>query len=214
MGHGPYVTRYEILSSNAWVAVVVLLVAAWRAPKLAPASVVVLPSALLLVALGIYSGPEVGVLPPTFRGVWLVLHVCFYFLAFGTALLAVTASLLYVTRHRLTGAWVTRLPAESELDAWAYRTAGLAFAFWGIGMLTGSIWAYYSWGSYWNWDPVETWSLITWVGFALYLHLRRFFAWKGTRAAVLLLVCFGLAIMSLFGTSLLSNTVHSEYFRS
>lgn len=212
-GHGPYVTRYENLSSYAWMTVAVYLVLLWRVPRLRSLELGTWPVGMLLLGLGIYTGPEVGILPPTFTGVWLVLHVSFYFAAFATGLAAAVSSALYLTRRRVKRSWMGSVASEDVLDAWAYRLGGLAFAFWGVGMLTGSVWAYHSWGSFWNWDPVETWSLVTWVMFGLYLHMRRFFAWKGARAAWLLLLCYGFAIMALFGTTLLSATRHSEYFQ-
>jgi len=212
-GHGPYVTRYENLSSYAWMTVAVYLVVWWRVPRLRSLELGTWPVAMLLLGLGIYTGPEVGILPPTFTGVWLVLHVVFYFAAFATGLAAALSSALFLTRTRVKRPWMERVADEDVLDAWAYRLGGLAFAFWGVGMITGSVWAYYSWGSFWNWDPVETWSLVTWVMFGLYLHMRRFFGWKGARAAWLLLVCYGFALMALFGTTLLTATRHSEYFQ-
>lgn len=212
-GHGPYVTRYENLSSYAWATVLVLLVVLWRVPKLRALELGAWPVAMLLLGVGIYTGPEVGVLPPTFTGIWLALHVSFYFAAFATGLAAATASALLLLEERSSGGWVARVAEASIFDAWAYRLGGLAFAFWGVGMLTGSVWAYHSWGSFWNWDPIETWSLVTWVMFGLYLHMRRFFGWKGSRAAWLLLLCYGFAIMALFGTTLLTTTQHVEYFQ-
>jgi len=212
-GHGPYVTQYENLSSYAWMAVAVFLVLLWRAPKLRSLELGTWPVVMLLLGVGVYTGPEVGILPPTFTGIWLVLHVLFYFVAFATGLSATVASALILTRERVVRAWAGRIASDDVLDMWAYRLGGLVFAFWGIGMLTGSVWAYYSWGSFWNWDPIETWSLITWVMFGLYLHMRRFFGWKGARAAWLLLICYGFGLMSLFGTTLLTVTRHSEYFQ-
>ncbi|MDO8848071.1 MAG: cytochrome c biogenesis protein CcsA [Coriobacteriia bacterium] len=209
-GHGPYVSRYELLSAYAWVSVLIWLVWSARDRRLRDFGLVVLPVALLLIGVGLYTGPEVRVLPATFAGIWLVLHVSFYFIAFATGLTAFGASLFYlVPESKLAG---TRLPKRPELDSIAYRAAGLAFAFWGVGLLTGAIWAYYSWGRFWGWDPVETWSLITWLLYGLYLHLRRFYGWKDRRAALLLILCYGLALLSLFGTALFTSTVHSEYF--
>lgn len=209
-GHGPYVTRFEVLSSNAACSVLVFLVLAGFRPALRPLSVVVYPAAFLLVALGLYSGVEIRQLPPTFAGAWLVLHVAFYFLAFGSGLAAVAASVLYLTS---AGQTPRRFGDQATLDSAAYRLAGVAFAFWGVGMLTGSIWAYYSWGSYWTWDPIETWSLVTGLAFGVYLHLRRSFGWKGARAAYVLFACFALAVGSLFFTSLIETSLHSAYFR-
>ncbi len=212
-GHGPYLTRYEVLSSNAFFTMLLFAYLERRWPRARALGLVLVPAAFLLVALGIYTGTEVKMLPPTFTGVWLVLHVCFYFLAFATGLTAAAAASVQLYRaasHR-GGRFIAA--DDAEVDRLAYRYAGLAFAFWGVGMLTGAIWAYYSWGRFWAWDPVETWSLITWIAFALYLHVRRFWRWSGARAALVLIGCFVLAVVSLFGTSFVEASLHSAYFR-
>lgn len=209
--HGPYLTRYEVLSSNSLAAMALVLLVMWRLPKLRALAVFVYPAALLVLGIGIYTGPEVMMLPPTFTGIWLVMHVCFYFVAFAAALISLGASICYVAHDT---AFMRRFdpPSREILDRESYRFAGLTFAFWGIGMLTGAIWAYFSWGRYWGWDPVETWSLITWFVYGIYLHLRRFYGLKGRSAALVLTLGFLLAIGSLFFTSFLTNSLHSEYF--
>ncbi|MFV2073399.1 MAG: cytochrome C biogenesis protein ResC, partial [Thermoanaerobaculales bacterium] len=70
-GHGPYMMRYEVLSSDAWVIVVVLLVFLWRKPNWSPVAAIVLPIAFLMIALAVFSNPEIRTLPPTLRSVWL-----------------------------------------------------------------------------------------------------------------------------------------------
>ncbi len=213
VGHGPFLTKYENLSSYALITAAVALVFALRRSSLRQIGLVLYPVAFLMLGLGLYSGAEAVNLPPTFSGIWLVLHVCFYFLAFGTAVTAVGASVLMMVGSRLKPAVAERLPGSAELDRASYRYAGLAFSFWGIGMLTGSIWAFNAWGRYWGWDPVETWSLVTWLVFGVYLHVRRFFAWEGRKAAWLLIVSFGFALMSLFGTTFLTGSLHGVYFK-
>lgn len=211
-GHGPYLTSYEVLSSNAFAAMALYQVLARRSVRARILAMLLYPAVLLVLGIGVYAGPEVRMLPPTFTGVWLVLHVCFYFVAFAAALVSLAYGLAHVAGAT---ALVARFPALSEgpaLDRESYRFAGLTFAFWGVGMLTGAIWAYYSWGRFWGWDPVETWSLVTWFVYGIYLHARRFYGLKGRRAAALLLVGFVLAIGSLFFTSLLTTSLHSEYF--
>ncbi|PKQ36790.1 MAG: cytochrome C biogenesis protein ResC [Actinobacteria bacterium HGW-Actinobacteria-1] len=212
-GHGPYLTRYEVLSSNAFFTAIVFAYLQKRYPRARVFGMILVPATFLLIALGLYSGTEVKMLPPTFTGIWLVLHVCFYFLAFATGLTAVSAAATQIYRAVTGKSGKLFSVDDASLDVVAYRYAGLAFSFWGVGMLTGAIWAYYSWGRFWAWDPVETWSLVTWIAFAVYLHVRRFLGWKGLRPALLLVVCFGLAVMSLFGTSLLEASLHSAYFR-
>lgn len=212
VGHGPMLTKYENLSSYAAASAALALYLLMRRVTLRQICLVLYPVAFMLLGVGVYTGPEVVNLPPTFSGIWLVLHVTFYFFAFASALTAVGASALLMLGARARPEVARRFGDGQELDVAAYRYAGLAFTFWGIGMLTGSIWAYNAWGRYWGWDPVETWSLATWLIFGIYLHLRRFFAWGGTRAAWLLMVSFVFALMSLFGTAFLTGSIHGVYF--
>lgn len=212
VGHGPMLTKYENLSSYALATAAVAVYLALRKDGLRQIGLVLYPVAFMLLGIGIYTGPEVVNLPPTFTGVWLVLHVCFYFLAFATAITGVGASVLLMLGDRVKPQVAERSSSGEELDSTAYRYAGLAFTFWGVGMLTGSVWAYNAWGRYWGWDPVETWSLVTWLVFGLYLHLRRFFGWSDRRAAWLLIVAFAFAAMSLFGTAFLTGSIHGVYF--
>ena len=213
VGHGPYIARYEILSAMAWVMLALFLSFCRFFPAIGPTSILVFPSALLMIGLGIFFNPAVKELPLTFRGVWLVLHVSFYIVSLPTILIAVALSLGYVLRKRTGYAWVARLPERETMDLLAYRFAGFGFVFWSVAMLTGAIWAYDSWGRFWGWDPIETWSLITWGAFGLYLHLRRFFNLQGEGAAALLVLCFLLSVASLFFVPLLDSSIHSEYFR-
>ncbi len=212
-GHGPYMTRYEVLSANAWIALFIFLIFARIFPKIKPASIIVFPVAFLTIALGLFFNPEVRKLPPSLKSIWLVLHVTFYKIALGTILIALVLSIFYVLKLRTRIQWLERLPSLDIIDDYAYRFAGFGFTFWAIGMLAGSIWAYRSWGRFWGWDPVEIWSLITWIFFGIYLHLRRFFGWKGEKSAYFLTLCFLISIIAYFFSSLVETSIHSEYFR-
>jgi len=145
-GHGPYLTRYEVLSSNAWVTMAFAQGLRFKQRGSEGLAVLIYPAVLLLLGLSIYTGPEVKLLPLTFRGIWLVLHVCFYFVAFAAALLSLGYGTLHIMRGTKLASRMPAIPDAAALDRESYRFAGLTFAFWGIGMLTGAIWAYYSWG--------------------------------------------------------------------
>ena len=212
-GHGPYMTRYEVLSSNAWVALVMFLIFTRIFQWIRQVSIIVFPSVFLLVALGLFTNPGIQKLPPTLRSIWLVLHVTFYKIALGTLLVALAFSVFIIFKKKMSGKWLQNLSNPDTLDLSAYRFAGFGFTFWAIGMLAGSIWAYQSWGRFWGWDPVETWSLITWIFFGIYLHLRRFFGWKGERAAYFFILCFLFSLATVFFTPLIESSIHSEYFR-
>jgi ABC-type transport system involved in cytochrome c biogenesis permease subunit len=212
VGHGPYMAPSEVMSSDAWVALAVFFVFRRVFPRIRPASVVVFPLAMLMLALGVFYNPGVRSLPPTFASVWLVFHIGFYKIALGTLLVALAFS-VFLLRKGSSAGWVARLPDALTLDLYAYRFAGFGFVFWGVAMLAGSVWAYNAWGRYWGWDPVETWALITWLLFGLYLHLRRFYRWRGRRAAWLLVLCFVVSLVSLFVTSHMASSIHAEYFK-
>ncbi len=213
VGHGPYMDRFEVCSSDAWIILVMFLVFSKFFSKIKIASFFIFPSTFLLIALGLFSSPQVRKLPPTLRSIWLILHITFYKIAVATFLIALVFSIFYLLKKRTTLAWLEKLPSQEMMDVFAYRFAGFGFTFWAIGMLAGSIWAYQSWGRFWGWDPVETWSLITWIAFGLYLHLRRFAGWKEEKAAYLLIVCFILSLVTSFFIPLLDSSIHSQYFR-
>lgn len=213
VGHGPYMDRFEVLSANAWIAAVTFLVFSRIYPRLRSASIVVFPTVFIMIAAGLFFRPEIKKLPPTFRSIWLVLHILFYKISFGALLIAFAFSVFYLLKKRNRLRKFERLPDLPGIDLLAYRFTGFGFAFWAIGMLAGSIWAYQSWNIFWNWDPVQTWSLVTWVLFGLYLHLRRFFDWQGEKAAWLFIACFMLALMSIYFTPLIESSIHAEYFK-
>lgn len=96
-----------------------------------------------------------------------------------------------------------------QLDYWSYRVISLGFIFLTIGILSGAVWANEAWGSYWSWDPKETWAFITWIVFAIYLHIRTNIKWKGTNSAIVAAVGFLIIWICYFGVNLLGIGLHS-----
>jgi len=213
VGHGPYLDRFEVLSSDAWILMAGYLIALRFFPRLSSISLLVFPATFFMVALGLFLRPEIKMLPPTFRSIWLVLHILFYKIAFASIIVAFAFSIFFVLRNRGGLSRWNRLPDPPTLDLLAYRFAGFGFTFWAIGMLAGAIWSYQSWNQFWSWDPVQTWSLVTWACFGIYLHLRRFYRWEGERAAWLYGICFILTVISLFVTPYIKSSIHAEYFK-
>lgn len=213
VGHGPYMAPNEVLSSDAWVVMACFLICVRVYPRIRPASIIAFPSAFLMLALSMFYNPGIRTLPATFRSIWLVIHIGLYKISLATLVIGFALSVFYLLKKRKNSGWLQQLPPVETLDTYSYRFAGFGFIFWTIGMLAGSIWAYQSWGRFWGWDPTETWSLITCLMFGANLHLRRFFQWKGTRAAWFFIACFLISLVSLFGMSTLSGSIHSEYFR-
>ncbi len=212
-GHGPYMVRYEVLSSNAWVALFLFLVFARIFPKIKPVSVFMFSATFSLIAISLFHDPAMRKVPPTLNSIWLVLHVIFIKISLGTLLIALAFSMFYVLKKRTRIQWLQKFPDIETMDVYAYRFAGFGFIFWTNATLSGAIWAYQSWGRFWGWNPIETWSLITWIFFGIYLHLRRFFGFKGEKAAYFFMFCFLISIASLFLVPLIQSSIHSEYFR-
>jgi cytochrome c-type biogenesis protein CcsB len=102
-----------------------------------------------------------------------------------------------------------KLKLLQSLDNWSYRIIGLGFPFLTIGIISGGVWANEAWGSYWSWDPKETWALITWLVFASYLHARITKGWEGKRTAILGGVGFFVIWICYLGVNFLGKGLHS-----
>jgi len=102
-----------------------------------------------------------------------------------------------------------KLKLLQSLDNWSYRIIGLGFPFLTIGIIAGGVWANEAWGSYWSWDPKETWALITWIIFATYLHSRITKGWEGKKTAILGGIGFFVIWICYLGVNFLGKGLHS-----
>jgi cytochrome c-type biogenesis protein CcsB len=102
-----------------------------------------------------------------------------------------------------------KLPSAATLDRIAYRFIAFGFPIWTFGTICGAIWAQEAWGRYWGWDPKETWSFVTWVIFAGYLHARATAGWKGRKAAVVALAGFVSLFITYYAVNLFIAGLHS-----
>jgi cytochrome c-type biogenesis protein CcsB len=214
VGHGPYMMKYEVLSSNAWIAIALLLLFMWRRPGWAAVALVALPASILMVGFGLFTDPEARELPPTLRSMWLVFHVLFNKLAVGAFILSLGSAVALLLKLRGdSGRLLDRLPDAAALEAYTLRFVGFGFVFWTTTIGAGAVWANQSWGRYWGWDPIETWSLVTWLAYAILLHTRLFFR-PGPRATALATVaCFVLSVLTVLIFPFVFPSMHSAYFQ-
>ncbi len=157
----------------------------------------------------------VGPLRPQLRSYWLVIHVSAAVIATGVFTVGAVLAALYLFRARREAAgrvgsgYVTRLPTASALDRMSYRVHSFGFPIYTLALIFGAVWAKAAYGRYWEWDPKETWMLISWVVYASYLHARATAGWKGKVAAVIALVAFGTVLFNLLGVNFLIAGKHS-----
>ena len=119
------------------------------------------------------------------------------------------AFLLYLMLHWRRGDLERLLPETDVLDRLTYKTVGIAFPLLTLMIATGAYWANRTWGSYWSWDPKETWALITWLVYAGYLHMRITRGWRGRRAAYFAIIGFAVVIFTFFGVTYLLPGLHA-----
>ena len=214
VGHGPYMLKYEVLSSNAWIAIVMLLLFVWRRPKWAPLAMFALPATILMMGLGLFANPEARDLPPSLRSMWLVFHVLFNKLAVGAFLLSAASAFILLRKLKGgSGRLLDRLPECDVIEAYTIRFVGFGFIFWSTTIVAGAIWANQSWGRYWGWDPIETWSLVTWLSYGILLHARLFFRLKAKATAWGTAACFVVAILTVLIFPFLIPSLHAAYFQ-
>ena len=171
-------------------------------------------------------------LVPSLQSNWLMMHVSMMMVSYATLILGSLLSILYLaflffsgqknqvaietTQVELESSSVasssvsySKLSLLQTVDIWSYRIIGLGFPFLTIGIISGAVWANEAWGSYWSWDPKETWALITWLVFAIYLHSRLLKGWQGKQAAILGSCGFFVIWICYLGVNFLGKGLHS-----
>jgi cytochrome c-type biogenesis protein CcsB len=216
IGHVPLANLYESMIFFAWAIILIYLIIEWRI-KSRIVGVFVVPLAFLAMA---YASIAPGIsnriepLIPALQSNWLTTHVVTCFMGYAAFTIAFGCGLIYLLKNMENGepekppGFLGKLPAQETLDALIYQSVALGFVFLTIGIMTGSIWAHYAWGSYWSWDPKETWSLITWLIYAIMLHSRYVRGWRGLRMAVFALIGFACVLFTYLGVNYLPG-LHS-----
>jgi len=214
IGHAPMSNLYESLIFFAWTIILLYLLIEWRTRNRSIGAFAT-PLAFLAMAYASYSPnviERIQPLVPALKSNWLIAHVitCFFgYAAFG---LAFGLSLMYLLKRRREGGkeslFVRLIPGRSLLDELTYQMILIGFLLLTLGIITGSVWAHSAWGSYWSWDPKETWSLITWLVYAAVLHSRLIRGWRGKRIAILAMIGFGCVLFTYFGVNYLAG-LHS-----
>ncbi len=151
---------------------------------------------------------------PEFKSLLLMFHIVTAFMGNGLFAIAFIAAIMYLLleytiKKKSFGSFYHRLPSLATLDSINYYSLIYGFMFLTIGMITGSVYAQNILGTYWQWDPKEVWSLITWLFYAVLLHERIAIGWRGRKAAWMSIICFCLLVFTFAGSTFLLGGYHS-----
>jgi cytochrome c-type biogenesis protein CcsB len=213
IGHAPLSNMYESLVFFAWTIVVIYLVLE-RSYKNAILGAFVTPIAFLAMAYASLSpnvSDRIQPLIPALKSNWLIAHVITCFFGYAAFAIAFGISLMFLFKQSDAEGkrkLLAHFPKSSVLDELTHQMVMFGFLFLSIGIITGAVWANSAWGTYWSWDPKETWSLITWFVYATLLHARMMRGWHGKRIAYLSIVGFMAVIFTYFGVNYLPG-LHS-----
>jgi cytochrome c-type biogenesis protein CcsB len=217
VGHAPLSNLYESVVFFSWTIILIYGIIELKY-KYRVVGAFVVPFALLGMAWA-QTGLDSGIEPlvPALQSNWLLYHVITCFLGYAAFAVACGISIMYLIKEKQEGAagnasaggLLAMFPSIKILDDLNYKSIMIGFPLLTLGIITGAAWANYAWGTYWSWDPKETWSLIVWLIYAAFLHARITRGWVGRRAAILSVVGFAATIFCYLGVNLFLSGLHS-----
>lgn len=211
-GRPPLSNMYETDLLLAWFVVVVSLILEikHKTPILAAFT---LPIAVCFLGLASFNVKEALPLMPSLRSNWLLIHVLACSIAYAAFALAFACGAFYLIFERghseRTPFFGERASLLRWLDAVGLQMVDFGFPFLTIGIATGAVWADLCWGTYWSWDPKETWSLVTWLVYAICLHMRHVHSWRGGWAAAACVVGFVCVLCTYWGVNYFFSSLHA-----
>ncbi len=216
IGHAPFANMYESLVFFAWTMAALYIFAElkYKEPIIGafatPLIFLAIAYASLPSEITVFSS-KISPLVPVLKSNWLIAHVITCFLGYAGFAVAFGLSIIYFVKPEKAseGSILSKLPSWDMIDELTYQMIVFGFLFLTIGIITGSVWANSAWGKYWTWDPKETWSLITWFVYAIFLHLRLMRGWHGKKLAWVSIIGFMAVLFTYFGVNFLLSGLHS-----
>lgn len=209
LGHGPFTTMHEILSSNLWSLALVFALAFWGVRELRGALLVAVPVWAVLGVWMLLADAGAGHFPPTYATPLLYLHTVLGKVYLGLLLVAVALGGASAMRRSAWGARrLAALADEQRLDELAHRFAAFALVADTLMLIVGAVWAQDAWGRYWAWDPLESWAFASWLALVAALHARATLRPAPAVFGVWLAGVFALAFLTFFGVPFVSTAPH------
>jgi cytochrome c-type biogenesis protein CcsB len=217
IGHAPLTNMYESVVFFAWTIVLLYLFLEWQF-KIKIIGSFAVPLAFLAMAYASFStdlSQAINPLVPALQSNWLIAHVVTCFIGYAAFAVAAALGIMYLLKNRYpdlgegASTLSVRFPSLTVIDDIIHKTMVFGFIWLTAGIITGAVWANSAWGTYWSWDPKETWSLITWFFYAIILHARYTRGWSGGMIAMLAIFGFISVLFTYYGVNFLLSGLHS-----
>ena len=166
----------------------------------------ILPGIFLVMSYAYLLPSEINELMPALKSQWFVSHILSAALAYSSFAISAFISIKYLIDEKKAN------NKNVEIDYLSYKLIGFGFLMLSVTILTGCIWAEQAWSRFWSWDPKETWALITWIIYSIYLHQRLRMQWQGRKMAILSIFAFVFVIFTFVGVNTLLTSLHSYAF--
>ncbi len=200
--------------TGGWFAIAFTLYLFFRNRSLSGVALFTVPVTLLLLGFGVMKAPAPLPLAASLKSSWLVIHVLFAQISFGAYAIAAGFGVIYLLKEKRQKSgrdpgFYNRFPRLEMMDELMFKFVVYGFITDAVMIVAGSIWAKDLWGSYWAWDPVEVWSLLSWLLYGLSIHLRVTLGWRGARQAWMMIVLLSTVIITYWGVNfVIANSKH------
>lgn len=201
-GHVPTVGNYEYSLAGTWLIILMTLWMVTRQRALQYGALMTIAGSLLFLGSGYSSNPTLRPLGVAMVSNWLLIHIIFSWLGFAAYTVACGMGALFLLKTQKTirpGSILERLPESEMIEDSMFKYVIFGFINHFLSITTGAIWAKDLWGGYWSWDPVETWSLVSWMMYGLIIHLRVSLKWGGRKLAWMTVLAIAGIIISWLG---------------
>ncbi|ALC17687.1 cytochrome c-type biogenesis protein CcsB [Desulfuromonas soudanensis] len=218
VGHAPLSNLYESVVFFAWTILLIYILLDFKYKQRAVGAFVIPFAFFAMIWAQLQLNSAMEPLVPALQSNWLTYHVITCFLGYAAFAVACGVSIMYLIKvgkeeqsseGSPVGGILSLFPSTRILDDINYKAIMIGFPLLTLGIVTGAAWANYAWGTYWSWDPKETWSLIVWFIYAAFLHARFTRGWVGRRAAWLSIIGFAATIFCYLGVNLVLSGLHS-----
>lgn len=219
IGHAPLTNMYESVVFFSWTIALLYLLMEWKF-RTRILGLFALPFAFLAMAYASFStgiSKEIAPLVPALQSNWLIAHVITCFVGYAAFTVAAGLGLMFLLKIHKSGGekkgggqqLLAAIPAPDLIEDLIYKSMLFGFIWLTAGIITGAVWANSAWGTYWSWDPKETWSLITWFVYAITLHSRYTRGWTGKPLAWMAILGLLSVIFTYYGVNFFLSGLHS-----